>query len=435
MPWLHGLYRRGSPDMIVAIGLDSFDTALAGCTTHLASLIAGLIHAEAELADYPWLVRLNPAAPWKTRGNAAIAVLARVNSDAALERLIHQVKRLVKTYAGALQGGGKQALVAATFEVDDLRSFIESRPRCLETLYHRAVHELVDHSVALRCLGKLRTVWVYGSGNRGIIGALAAIGANLSHDYTFELLAYREPVNWLRPRRIDRLSVIRFDMVTGPLTFSNYDYELDKPLVAPSTFDPVLYGVRGEEPGPLLRALEIIDAGEEPSHWTLYRSNQATNAHLRPKPLGLVRPYDNPLVMVELTGWPRRIAGGHVVAQVGDATGSISVAAYRETGALKEALETLSPGDRFIAAGQVKPHRGTLTLNLEFLAPLQHVGAPPTGFNPCTVRGLVQPPLASLHHLSAPLERCLYRLHGKRWPPGGRVLDAAISLPKDFTLK
>ena len=422
--------------MIVAVGLDSFDTALAGCTTHLASLITGLVREEAELLDYPWLIRLNPAAPWKTRGNAAVAVIARVHSRGAAERLVHHVKTLVKAYTRALGGNGKQALVAATLEAEDIQGFTGSRPACLERLYRRAVHQLVDHSLAQRCLARLDTLWVHGGGNRGLIGALAALGADMSLDHTFELIAYREPGRWLLPRRIDPVSVIRFDMSTGPLTFSNYDYELDKPLIAPSTHDPVLYGVRGEEPGPLLRALETVEAGEEPSHWTLYRSNQATNAHLRPKPVRLIRPYDNPLVQLELVEKPRRIPGGHVIAVARDHTGAISVAAYRETGTLREALESLEPGDRFVAAGQVKPHRGRLTLNLELLAP-QNPGVAPPRFQPCSgggLRGLVQPPLASLHHLTAPLERCLYRGAGRRWPPSGRVLGGSITLPQGFTV-
>lgn len=413
---------------VLAIGLDSFDTAFTGCTTHLASLIAvKLVQEGYSLIDYPWLVRLNPTVPWKTRGNGAVALLVGVDGPAEAERAVRDaVLPLAKAYGDQ----PKATLVALYVEEAEatLEGWLAARSPCLERIYHRAVHTLVAIDEAVECLrGSGRLLLSIGLGRRGTIGAAAALGMEPRADYTFELLTYREPRRWLEPRRIDPGSVVEYDYRYRPLTFSNYDYEKDIPLIAPHGHDPVLYGVRGEDPRILLRALEEIDAGEEPSHWMLYRSNQATNAHLKPLTARLARPYTNPVLVLRLMGKPRRLPGGHVVARAGDHTGEITVAAYRETIGLREALLALEPGDTFAAAGGVKPRRGEPTLNLEAIIPL-HAGRLPQACCSSWCREpVVQPPPRSHHHLVKPLERCLA-------PPKQLPRRVKPLIPREVTL-
>jgi tRNA(Ile2)-agmatinylcytidine synthase len=413
---------------VLAVGLDSFDTAFAGCTTHLASVLALRLAQEGyRLLDYPWLVRLNPAAPWKTRGNAAVAILLQAETWSEAEKAARLALDTARAYAGGT-GPGKESLIALLLEeAESLSDYTALRPRCLRGLYHRAVHELAPIEQAQECLEEIAPLILasYGTNNRGIVGALSALGYEPAGDYTFELLVYRKPRYWLKERRIDPESVLDYDIRYRPMTFMNYDYEENRALIAPHGYDPVLYGVRGEEPEPLLRALDTIDTGgEEPSHWMLFRSNQATGAHLRPKPLAAVRPYDNPLVRAVITGPPRRLPGGHAVAAAADHTGVIHLAAYRETGRLRRVLSSLRPGDEVVAAGSAKLRAGVLTLNLELLwSP--GLDWPPAG--PC---GAVQPPVSRLSHLSVPPERCRRGLGGKRLRQ-----PATIHLPKEFTLE
>jgi tRNA(Ile2)-agmatinylcytidine synthase len=393
---------------ILAIGIDSFDTAYAGCTTHFTSLLLiELLNKEIRILDYPWLIRLNPAAPWKSRGNGATAILLQVDSRHEEEEVISTIKPLLKVYT-SFEHHRKASIVTIRIEGESLTDFFVNRDPCLKHIHTKAVHEIVDISVAHNCLKKLNTLYVYGKENRGVIGALSALGADFTNDFTFELLTYRSPENWLKKRTINEDTVIEFDLKYRPLTFSNYDYENSKPLISPHTYDPVLYGVRGEEPDILLKALEIIDTGEEkPTHWTIFRTNQATNMHLRQKQISRVHPYDNPILQGVIVEKPHVTPGGHVIARLGDKTSTIDIVAYRETGRLRKTLLQLDTGDEIIVAGQAKIHKGRLTLNLEYIRvhATHHYFINPTRY--CD-KNTIYPPLSTIHHLSKPPERCLY---------------------------
>ncbi|MFN3621698.1 MAG: DNA-binding protein, partial [Nitrososphaerales archaeon] len=62
--------------MLVHIGIDDTDSKIGGCTTYTATEAVKhiLINKVAIFKDYPKIIRLNPNIPWKTRGNAAIAL-------------------------------------------------------------------------------------------------------------------------------------------------------------------------------------------------------------------------------------------------------------------------------------------------------------------------------------------------------------------------
>ena len=60
--------------MLAHIGLDDTDTIKGGCTTYVATEIIKKTLPKIGFLDYPRLIRLNPNIPWKTKGNAAIAI-------------------------------------------------------------------------------------------------------------------------------------------------------------------------------------------------------------------------------------------------------------------------------------------------------------------------------------------------------------------------
>jgi tRNA(Ile2)-agmatinylcytidine synthase len=55
------------------IGIDDTDSERGLCTTYLAAVLMDRLRPFGELVGLPKLVRLNPCAQFKTRGNAAIA--------------------------------------------------------------------------------------------------------------------------------------------------------------------------------------------------------------------------------------------------------------------------------------------------------------------------------------------------------------------------
>ena len=395
--------------MILTLLLDGFDTAFAGCTTHLASLLLlKALRLGAEPADYPWLVRLDPAVPWKTRGNGAVALHLLVSGGSEAAKLARELTRVARAYDAE---GRKAALIALTFR--DERELLEAE--CPRALYLRAVAECVEAEEALRCLRTelwARVVAAYGAERPGVVGALAALGGlRPSDDVTFELLTYREPARWGSRRAVDPLTVIEFDYMTGPYTFANYDYEVGRPLVAPHGPDPVLYGVRGEDPRYLLRALEVIDpGGEAPTHWALFRTNQATNAHVaHARPCNL-SPYSVTFVdaVVERVV---RARGGHVILEVRAEDGAcggarLRAAVYKEAGRLNRLAQAVEPGSQVRLYGSVKPRRGELVINVEALELLDPLH-PDLAAYAVPGTSLVVASTASLHHLAKPFERYL----------------------------
>ena len=67
------------------IGLDDTDAPGGLCTTWLGAVLAGRLEAAGMPVRERRLVRLNPNAPFRTRGNAAIALLAEGDPTRAFE--------------------------------------------------------------------------------------------------------------------------------------------------------------------------------------------------------------------------------------------------------------------------------------------------------------------------------------------------------------
>ncbi|MCL2318106.1 MAG: DNA-binding protein, partial [Methanomassiliicoccaceae archaeon] len=56
------------------VAVDDTDSISGGCTTFLATEIISELSKDMDLIGYPRLTRLNPATPWKTRGNASLSM-------------------------------------------------------------------------------------------------------------------------------------------------------------------------------------------------------------------------------------------------------------------------------------------------------------------------------------------------------------------------
>ncbi len=233
----------------------------------------------------------------------------------------------------------------------------------------RALHDVLSVGEARHVADAVGTETHLLKGSRGLVGALASVGADFSRDHTFEIIAYRTPENIGTTRRVNLDSVRRMDAMFHGLTFNNVDPETGRVLICPHGPDPVLLGVRGEDSVIVTKAFNQIEVDEPIERAMIFKTNQGTDAHLnsRRRIEGL-RPYQSTVIAGRVGDAPRAVRGGHVIFRTRDETGSIDCAAYKATGPVREAALQLATGDSVIVSGGVRSRSlGGLTLNVEKL--------------------------------------------------------------------
>lgn len=340
------------------IGIDDTDSALGGCTTYTAALIFDeLSNRGFVAADFPWLVRLNPNIPWKTRGNGALALHFLVE-----EAKVDEAKELV------LEGVRRTTDVSIP-STDPAVVFLRGRiPTELRDFSRTALHDVLHVSEAKRIARRVRAEYHVLKGARGLIGALAAIGADLQA-HTFEIVAYRTQDFVGTLRRVDLNSVNEMNERFRRETFNNLDPETGRVLISPHGPDPVLFGIRGEDPLTLVRAYHCIRVKEPIQRVMIFKTNHGTDAHLTEhRKVADLRPHQSALVTGKVETLPKVLKGGHVVFSLKDATGSVDCAAYEPTGPFRKAVMKLVPHDIVKVFGGVRRRqRGRSTVNLEKL--------------------------------------------------------------------
>jgi tRNA(Ile2)-agmatinylcytidine synthase len=364
---------------VVLIGLDDTDSPEGGCTTHFALEAAAAFRRELGLVlqSRPRLVRLNPNIPWKTRGNAAVALeLGRARGGArgalggvALDGTELRVDSTAAPepgrppHAKLLDGLIEEWCDLGAAGTDPAYVVLDERPPA--RLYEQAVRSVVDPEdvrQALRELDGARFVKALGDG-RGVVGAAAAV-AWPALPRTYELTVYRTRGRWGTKRQVAFDSVEAMDRAF-PETFNNVDRRNRHAAVAPATPCPILFGVRAFEPGTLTEAAASVEAGEPWGGWLLFETNQGTDAHVVQSTVERASAMETVAVEGTVEGAPRRMKGGHVVFALRGAEGVIDCAAFEPTKEFREVAAALGDGDRVRAVGAVRaPPR---TVNLEKL--------------------------------------------------------------------
>jgi tRNA(Ile2)-agmatinylcytidine synthase len=340
------------------VGLDDTDSPRCGCTTYVAALI---IEKMRELGvsfiDYPALVRLNPNVPWKTRGNGALCL-----------RIMCQCHLLNKVEESVIEKVEEQADLSYEGTDPGIVFLAGNVPREIEAFAEKTITGLVEKDEALKLINKFRAEALGYKKGRGIIGGLAAIGARLEQDHTYEFITYRTEKNRGTPRRVDAHSIKEMDRQLGQSVFSNIDSESGRILITPRGPDPILYGIRGETPEAVRNGHEIVVAKEPIERWTIFKTNQGTDAHLK-KAVSIreVKPFNPVIVRGEVAENPHAIQGGHIIFKIADNTGKVDCAAYEPTGALYKVARNLVRGDLVEVYGGVRPPSpaNPMTVNLE----------------------------------------------------------------------
>jgi tRNA(Ile2)-agmatinylcytidine synthase len=342
------------------VGIDDTDSRLAGCTTYTAALLfQELVSKGFKPLDFPWLVRLNPNIPWKTRGNGALSLHFTLD-----EEQLQEVKKIAMAAIERTTDLGQRS-------TDPAVVFLKGPvPTPLSEFSTRALHSILSVREARHIAEALDAETRLLKGPRGLVGALASIGANLCQDHTFEIIAYRtrENIGTTR-RRVNHDSIRLMDAMFRGLTFNNVDDETGRVLICPHGPDPVLLGIRGEDPASVAKAFNQIEIDEPIERVMIFKTNQGTDAHLRcHRKIRTLRPYQSTVIDGIVTGAPRTLRGGHVIFRTGDETGSADCAAYRATGPVRETALQLVPGDSVTVSGGIRPRPlGELTLNVEKL--------------------------------------------------------------------
>ena len=346
--------------MLLHIGIDDTDSPNGMCTTYLGALLYRELSRLGEPLDLPRLIRLNPNIPYKTRGNGAVALTFEIE-----EEYIEEAKTLVIAKVKEL----------ADFSHENTNpgiAFLKGKvPQELTEFSLRALREHVTIEEAEKVAKKIGAEIVKFKLGRGIIGALAAIGYPLER-YTYELLAYRDPRNREKERKVDRDSVFEMDRRFYPFTYDNVDPYKGTVLITPHGKDPVLVGIRGIDEGKVLQAFEEVKIEEKVVMFQLYKTNQSTDDHLVPKKIKDIKLYDSVIIRGKVASryWEK---GRHVFFELEDETGKIRVAAFEPTKKFRNYVRKLLPGDEIIVAGGVKEHEGVLTVNLEKFYPIRLV--------------------------------------------------------------
>ncbi|MCX8150303.1 MAG: tRNA(Ile)(2)-agmatinylcytidine synthase [Candidatus Bathyarchaeota archaeon] len=346
------------------IGFDDTDSTRQGCTTYIAALlVAELEKFKVHFLDYPSLVRLNPNVPWKTRGNGALCLRIAYPKHTE-EQLKEKIIDLIEENSDLNWKGTDPGIV-----------FLKrvNVPPELTTFAKRATTSIVTLKETLRLIRKFHAEALGYNTQRGIIGALAAIGETFLGDYTYELITYRVSENRGTKRQVDIPSIFQMDQALQPYTFNNVDYEKKRVIITPRGPDPILFGIRGETPEIVKKAFSMVKVLEPVERWMIFRTNQGTDMHLtRVGALKEVQPYHSVVAKGVVSRSPMVVPVRHVVFSIKDDTGEVDCAAYEPTGDLRKVARQLVVGDVVEVYGAVRKAAGKpLTVNLEKIHVLQ----------------------------------------------------------------
>ncbi|MEM2067580.1 MAG: tRNA(Ile)(2)-agmatinylcytidine synthase [Nitrososphaerota archaeon] len=362
---------------LLRIGIDDTDSKRTMCTTYVAAQALRELEKNGYRgADLPWLIRLNPNCPYKTRGNAAVCLTIQAKPEdlGGIEEIVVSV---VKKWADLESEGTDPGIVYAWAE----------QAEHLRETYWRALWEILDpKEIRSRC-DSLGIRYVQMKEGRGIVGAAAAVGADPESLKTFEAIAYRVPEMWGRERLVDEQSVLEMDGSLALYTFDNYDYEKREVRITPHTPCPVLAGVRAITPEHAEKGLGMVRFYEPIEFHVVFKTNQAGDLHYIPARISDMKPNTSYIVTGVVSSPPTIIPGGHVFVKISDGTGEVTLAAYEPTGSFRRVVQSLVVGDEVLAYGAVKLKPSGPTLNLEKLAVTRLARVTVKAAPPCDICG------------------------------------------------
>ncbi|WP_297898079.1 tRNA(Ile)(2)-agmatinylcytidine synthase [Methanobrevibacter sp.] len=308
------------------------------CTTYLACYIINELKKEGiNIEDVPRLIRLNPFARFKTRGNGGISF--KIDISSLNQEKIYQLKKII------LENVEKLSETSCDNTNPGVIFYQGEITKEMQNYAMKAIYSIISIEEAENFAKKIGAEAHKFKKGRGIIGSIAAISCPLK-DYTYELLTYRKKENYGKERLINKDSVYIMDKKTND-TFENVDYKNDYIAIGPKTPCPILYGIRGESIEGLNLAKDIVKVNEPIESYCIFKTNQHTDMHLQniDKISGMEK-YGCYIVSGYVKEDPHVIEGGHIFFKLGDESGDIDASAYEPTKEFRKIIKQLKKGDQ-----------------------------------------------------------------------------------------
>ena len=347
------------------LAIDDTDSPNKMCTTFI---LTEIIHdAGLDIIGMPRLVRLNPTIPFKTRGNASLAVQLgkgvgekkKIGSilgkeifsyDSGQESmdesdLMDIAEKVIYRYADLDYEGTNPGIVASKKAFDP-------------AFYWKTVREVskIDEaeSFVMRNGGRFRKI----KNGRGIIGAAAAI-AWPRNTVTYELLFYSDDKGHQIPR--DLKFGLSQKAETIPGTFNNIDHENRHAAIFPDQSTPVLMGIRSVIVEGFLDNVLKLDGISDIhySRFMLYETNQASDDHIIENSTHF-EDFHSYRIDGIISITPYSINGSHYFSEMVSDGKRIKIAAFEPTKEFRKVFRQLRPMDIVSVYGSIK--NGTLNV-------------------------------------------------------------------------
>jgi tRNA(Ile2)-agmatinylcytidine synthase len=362
---------------IIYVGIDDTDSSEGMCTTYISAVIMDELKDYGfQIIGYPRLIRLNPFARFKTRGNGAVSFRLLVKSVDEFDVAKNLILNCVESLSHLTEENTNPGVVFFVVKYEgmspeeDINS--DARiPPLLEEFALKTVRDMVTIKDAEEVAEEIGAEFYKFKKGRGVIGALAAIGCSLK-DETFELLAYRVPVNYGSKRRINYQSVREMNQKTYPHTFDNIDETESYIAIEPHTPCPILYGIRGENPEAVLEAHAMVKSCETIERMAVFVTNQHTDQHLIcVEHISQMEKCQCYVIQGTVAQTPHVIEGGHIILPLKDDSGCVECAAYEPTKGFRDVFKELRRGDELKVYGGIG-EKGTLNVEKFEILKLAH---------------------------------------------------------------
>src|SRR5208283_3407986 len=99
----------------------------------------------------------------------------------------------------------------------------------------------------------------------------------------------------------------------------------------------------------MVKPLEVVE------RWVIFRSNQGTDAHLKPvEALSKIEPYNSVIAKGIVSQNPRIVPLRHIIFSIKDDSAEVDCAAFEPTGSLRKIARELIIGDKVEVYGATR---------------------------------------------------------------------------------